>query len=300
MPAFTLFFLIGREHIKMTSIKSLENSSFDAIYGAFSEAFVDYEMQLDKEELKAMLRRRGFIPKLSFGAFLNDKIIAFTFNGIGSFNDKKTAYDTGTGTIKEYRGQGHATKIFEYSIPFLKDAGVTQYLLEVLQHNSKAVSIYKKLGFDVSREFNYFLQENENLRFCSKPSNLNFQTKIIDLAQIDSCSIFCDFNPSWQNSIEAIKRNPVDFKIIGASIEHDLVGYCIFEPNSGDITQIAVDKRYRRNGIGTQLLKEVLKFNLNDSVKIINTKSNCLSITHFLEANSIPLSGKQFEMIKQL
>lgn len=284
----------------MEIIKSLKELSLDEIYGAFSEAFKDYEMQLTKEELKTMLHRRGFVAELSFGAFNNDKLISFTCNGIGFFNGVNTAYDTGTGTIKEYRGQGLATKIFQHSLPYLKEAGVSQYLLEVLQHNTKAVSVYRKLGFEVTRDFNYFLSKNENIKFCSKDVNPNYQIKEIGLSDIEVLRDFQDFNPSWQNSFEAIGRKSGDYNIIGAFNEQDLLGYCILEPGTGDITQIAVGKKYRRNGVGTFLLKEILRYNKFDSVKIINTEVECESITGFLESNSIPLKGKQFEMIKKL
>ena len=90
-----------------------------------------------------------------------------------------------------------------------------------------------------------------------------------------------------------------DFKIIGVFDEYKLV-YCLLESNSGDATQIGVDRKYRRNGIGTQLIKEILKYNLHDLVKIINIETECELITGFLQPNSIPLCGKQFEMIKQL
>jgi len=284
----------------METIKSFKRISFNALFEAFNEAFLDYEVQLNKIELQSMLHRRGFVPELSFGAFKEDKIIAFTLNGIGFFNGVKTAYDTGTGTLKEYRGQGLASKIFSHSIPFLKDAGVSQYLLEVLQHNAKAVSIYKKLGFEVSREFNYFLRNNGNMKFCSKIANPAYKVKRMDLSQAESLSEFCDFNPSWQNSFESIFRKTDDFKAIGMFNDHKPLGYCILETISGDITQIAVDRKYRRKGIGTQLIKEILKYNLHDSVKIINTEVDCESITGFLQSNSIPLCGKQFEMLKQL
>ena len=142
------------------TIKSLKSISFNILFDAFNKAFKDYEIQFNEQELSSMLKRRGFIPELSFGAFDNGKLISFTFNGIGYYNGIYTAYDTGTGTVTEHRGMGLAAKIFNHSIPFLKEAGVSQYLLEVLQHNTKAVSLYKKLGFKVSREFNYFFQKN--------------------------------------------------------------------------------------------------------------------------------------------
>ena len=94
-------------------IKSLSNISFDELFGAFEQAFADYEIQLNKAELMTMLKRRGFNPELSFAVFDGDKIVSFTCNGIGDFNGTPTAYDTGTGTLKDYRGRGLATRIFE-------------------------------------------------------------------------------------------------------------------------------------------------------------------------------------------
>jgi len=281
-------------------IKSLDKLSFDAIYAAFHEAFCDYEMQLSQDELYRMLNRRGFVPELSFAAFNDDQIIAFTLNGIGSYNGIKTAYDTGTGTIKEYRGQGLATEIFNYSIPFLKKAGVSQYLLEVLQHNTKAVSVYRKLGFITSREFNYFVHKKIDIKLVNKAPDKQFHIKQIDFPEKKITSEFWDFTPSWQNDHEAISRAKDDFICFGAFKGPQLTGYCIFEQNSGDITHIAVDKNFRRMGIASSLFEKTLSLNRNENVIIINTEVNCKSITGFLEANSIPVTGQQFEMIKKI
>lgn len=284
----------------MEIIKSLKGISLDLIFNAFQEAFRDYEMQVNKAEFKTMIFRRGFNPELSFAAFKEDKIISFTLNGIGFFNGNKTAYDTGSGTLKEYRGQGLATKIFNYSMPVLKEAGIDQYLLEVLQHNKNAVSVYKKIGFEISREFNYYKLKNEAYRPVSKSLQSVFRIERIPKTESESMIKFYDFNPSWQNSFDAINRNPDDFIIHGVFKEQKLVGYCIFEPVSGDLTQIAVDKEYRRKGIATILLNEVLKHTKTDSFKIINTDTNCESMNKFLNANAIKPTGKQFEMIKLL
>lgn len=284
----------------MIQIKSLKEVRFDLIFKAFNAAFQDYEIQINKIELQSMLKRRGFMPDLSFAAFKGDEIVAFTLNGIGLFDGVKTAYDTGTGTIKEFRGQGLASQIFEYSIPFLKEANISQYLLEVLQHNTKAVSIYKKLGFQVSREFNYFVQKVDELKLNSKKITHTYQFTSADLNQCESMSDFQDFNPSWQNSFESISRDASRFYFMGAYKEDDLVGFCICELSSGDITQILVASTHRREGIASRLLEEALKYNQHDSVKIINTDIECESINAFLLSHSIPKSGKQFEMIKQL
>lgn len=281
-------------------INSLEKESFHSLFIAFNAAFKDYEMQVNEQELGIMLQRRGFNPKLSFGAFDGDKLVSFTFNGIGQFSGRKTAYDTGTGTIKEYRKKGLATQIFEYSIPFLKAEGISQYLLEVLQHNTKAVSIYKKLDFQVSRAFNYFVCKNEDVKLNSLQLDSNYQIKEIELARLRFVSSFWDYYPSWQNSFDSIGRQAGAFKVFGAFEAEKLIGYCIFDAKSGDITQLAVSEEHRRKGIATSLLQEAIAVNQHSGIKLMNSDIKCESTLGFLHSNGISLTGKQFEMIRVL
>ena len=281
-------------------IRSLHNIGFDTLFKAFSQAFADYEVQVDKLQLQAMLTRRGYLPKLSFGAFDEDELVALTLNGIGFFGDIPTAYDTGTGTLAAYHGQGLVTKIFEHSIPYLREADIRQYLLEVLQHNTKAVSVYRNLGFEVSREFNYFIQANEKVNgvMIKPPHSCSIQE--VDVVTCQSTSGFSDFQPSWQNSFESIERTTEAFLCFGAFVENRLMGYCIFEPASGDVTQLVVAPTHRRMGIGTTLLHKALSRNKYATVKVINTDTACVDITNFLKARNIELRGQQFEMIKTL
>jgi len=281
-------------------IKSLTNTNFATIFKAFNQAFADYEMQLNSAQLQSMLKRRGFNPDLSFAAFEDNEVVAFTLNGIGMFNGKSTAYDTGTGTLKEHRGKGLATKIFEYSIPYLRKAGIQQYLLEVLQHNTKAVSVYTNLGFKTTREFNYFIQQKEEINNEIKTTDVPCSVQQIDIEKFDPVFHFWDFHPSWQNSFESIKRAAETFVCLCVFTEKTLIGYCIFEPLSGDLAQIAVDQQYRRKGIASLLLYEIIKLNKNDTIRIINTDIMHNAITEFLSAKNIAVKGKQFEMIKNI
>ena len=284
----------------MIVIKSLANHSIETLYGAFSDAFRDYEITLNQAELQKMIHRRGFDAALSFGAFDGDRLVSFTFNGIGLFNGVKTAYDTGTGTLADYRGQGLAAQVFTESIPHLVAAGVKQYLLEVLQRNTSAVSVYTKQGFAVSREFNYFVQDVAEVKLNVKALPDGYSVREVSLSEIALPNDCWDFSPSWQNSFESINRNPSDFMVIGAFKGNSLVGYGIIEPSSGDITQIAVNGLHRRRGVGSAILKELVERNACDHIKVINTEISCEGITAFLAGNNIVAKGKQFEMIKKL
>jgi len=284
----------------METIHSLENIPDEQLYEAFREAFKDYEMQLNKEELLRMLHRRGFMPQLSFGAFDGDRLVAFTFNGTGRFMDRPTAYDTGTGTVEAYRGKGLAGRIFNHSIPHLKNAGISRYLLEVLQHNESAVSLYRKLGFRVTREFNYFSEETTRHRKVAIRRDPAVRILPVTLSEKKQMREFWDQEPSWQNSFDAVERAPGDFLILGAEREGRLAGYIIFEPASGDITQIAVDPRYRRSGIGSLLLSRALSGNRYHSVKAINYTIDQAGINALMKSFGITMKGKQFEMVKDL
>ncbi len=292
-------------------IRSLAHTGFETLAAAFGAAFAEYEVQITPDELRTMLRRRGFDPALSFAAFDGDgRIAGFTFNGIGILGGQPTVYDTGTGTLPEYRGRGLATQIFEASLPHLRAAGITQYLLEVLQHNTAAVSVYRRLGFEVSREFNYFRSRNSRnadgrIGYAECGSTIR---QVEPAALRDPAPEFWDFTPSWQNSFEAIERTPEDFVTLGAfdgpscdPSDCRLVGYAIFEPASGDITQIAVAKTHRRKGIGSALLKQTLTQNRAPGVKCINTEIGCdEAVAGFLQSHGITPAGRQFEMIKRL
>ena len=279
-------------------IKSLEGVPFDNIFLAFSRAFEDYEVQLNKEQLIKMLKRRGFDPGLSFAVFDSQKIVSFILNGIGHYKGAATAYDTGTGTLKEYRGRGLATELFNYSTPFLRQHNIHQYLLEVIQSNTSAVSVYKSLGFKITREFNYYIREKSKLIRVENGTGKFHVIRPDQLRQLINPSLFWDFYPSWQNGFEAIERDPESFEIIGVYDGHTLTGYCVYDPESGEITQIAVNKNFRRRKIATRLLNIAVSNSLSDNVKIINVESSCDAMNEFLISTGLGIKGKQFEMLK--
>ncbi len=281
-------------------IKPLNTISFDALFNAHAKAFKDYPFQWSKEALRKTALRRGFDTSLSFGAFHENELVSFTMNGIGIFNNVKTAYDTGTGTIEEYRGKGLASNIFEHSIPFLKAAKVQQYILEVLEENKKAYSVYSQQGFVVSRTFGCFRVNMNEWNYLSPAPVKDITLKEIDLGYQQQMETMTDFNLSWQNNFQALLKKPDDFKVIGAFNNNTFIGYGIIEPETGDIPILAVAHQERRKGTGTLILQELKKMNRADIVKIINIESTQDHIKHFIGKNEVPKIVSQFEMIKGL
>lgn len=281
-------------------IRSLKDIDFDTLFEAFEAAFSDYEIHFEKAEVQSILKRRGYNPELSFAAFHNGRIVAFTLNGIGLHDGVLTAYDTGTGTIKDFRGQGVAGEIFNHSIPYLKNVGVKQYLLEVMQDNSKAIGVYQKFGFRITREFLCFRQMREYVDVNDGFTVPGYRFVQIATSKVLASDYFCDFRPSWQNSKESIVRAGDDLVCCGAFYDDELVGYCVSDPSTGDISTIAIDRQHRRKGLATKLLGEALRLSQSDIVKVLNIESTDKSVELFLNKMNIKLSGKQFEMLLPL
>lgn len=277
-------------------IQSLEKTPFPVLYNAFSKAFGEYEVQINSQELFNMLERRGYNPLLSFGAFKNQELVSFILNGTDYYNNQYTAYDTGTGTIPEYRGQNLSSKIFEYATPYLQKAGITHYLLEVLQHNSSAIKIYKNIGFTVQQEYHYYVYQKCDIHIDTKQSNYTLQHPSIQ--EIVDYQIKNPLKVSWQNSSKAILRNPTHFKTLGCYDNNILIAYCICEPQTGDITQLYVHPKFRFQGIASYLLKKAIEYSELDSFKIINVNIQNLAFISLLNKFNIFPNGQQYEMQK--
>jgi ribosomal protein S18 acetylase RimI-like enzyme len=283
----------------MIEIKPLSEISFDELFETHAKAFKDYPFQWSRDALAKTVWRRGYVPSLSFGAFDDSKLVSFTLNGVGDFNGRKSAYDTGTGTVAEYRGKGLASQIFAHSVPYLKAEGISQYILEVLEDNQKAFSVYRQQGFTVSRRFECFRVNTTDWSFTAKKP-VDIELRPIDLSYEKEMAEMHDFLLSWQNNFQALRKNPADFVLIGAFQNEALVGFGIIEPATGDIAQLAVARAYRRQGIGTAIMAKLKERNQADIVKIVNVPDDQNAILQFISASGIPKIVRQFEMIKDL
>lgn len=57
-----------QNHINQTNmeIRNLEHTDFDTLFHGFEKAFADYEIHFEKEEVRSMLKRRGYKSLFKF------------------------------------------------------------------------------------------------------------------------------------------------------------------------------------------------------------------------------------------
>jgi ribosomal protein S18 acetylase RimI-like enzyme len=279
----------------MISYRLLASSDFFTLYNCFLAAFSDYQvdMRMSQEHFAQRIVRDGVRLEISVGAFDDEKMIGFYMNGSGNWLGKQTAYDAGTGVIPEYRGRGIAQELFEFVVPRLKEAGLTQYLLEVLSSNNRAVALYQKLGFVLTRRLAVFRPTRHVRRFDDVPGLSICAVEKADRQRFES---FWDSHPSWQNSMDAVERIADEVKILCAYVADECVGYGIVFRPAANLMQLAVAPGYRRRGIGCRILANFE----TQELKVNNIDEKQKATLAFYEANGFKQVLQQYEMIKNL
>jgi GNAT superfamily N-acetyltransferase len=261
-------------------MRPLTAGDFDAVYEAFTTAFGDYvvPLPLTREQLEAMVTRRGWVPAASVGVFEDERMVAFTLNGV----DGDRGYDTGTGVIPSHRGRGFSRDMLAFSSDRLREHGCTTYILEVIDRNTKAFEIYRREGFEVVRGLQCWRFEAHRLIGSKAHSGFAASRDNWDVA------------PSWQNSTQSIARARDVHVTLG-----DERGSVIVFPNTGDVPQLVVRRDSRRQGIGTQLLEGAAEL-AGKPLRIQNVDERDAGITAFLESIGAVRTVRQWEMTKAL
>ncbi len=236
---------------KTIECRFLRTDDFATLHATFGLAFSDYVVpfQMSEVQFQNHFRLNGVDLTQSVGAYVNEEMIGFTLNAPGPWRGRKTVYDAGTGVVPEARRQGAARKIFEFMRPPFESSGVEQFLLEVIETNTPAISLYESLGFRVTRRL-AILELTEGFVLKRKP---RYETTILETPDWDLLDRFGSGETSWQHSTDSMKRS-IRKVVVGAWDGPRLIGHIAFFPPSGVIAQLAVDEEYRHRGVAVELL----------------------------------------------
>ena len=277
----------------------LSPPDFAALHAALLEAFSDYivPFRLTEDQFKNHIAVNAVDINNSVGAFADGKMVGFTLNGFGLWNDKSTVYDAGTGVFPRFRGKGIATEIFEFMQPALKRNGVRQIILEVIAENEKAVRLYRKMEFRETRRL-LILEQQNPIDYASKSDFIIRQLGAPDWKLLKT---FWDGNTCWQNSVEALNRALTRKIVLGAFRREIPVGYGVVFPKSANIVQLAVDINYRRRGVASLILSEMKKAVGTDKpLRVSNLDENLKCAVEFFTNKNFGETLSQLEMVKTL
>lgn len=244
------------------------SSSFGVFLTEYDDANKLKEIEKDlssltEKNIKLDLKMLSKMP-ISFilvGLRKNVKIFLEEENKVIEF--KKAAYDSGTGTMSYFRGQGFGKTLINDTIENLSKSSIDGFILEVLENNEKAKKLYMDSGFQISRKFYCYriskdqLMENINKILLSIDKNddakTDFLLKIkekISVKKLNSfCSIkskklekFSDFQLSWQNSFDSMKNIFNQLSVLGFYFDKKLIGAGIIQRKTGEIKFFDIDR----------------------------------------------------------
>ncbi len=293
--------MIKKETGMEYEIRNLRDVAFDRIHETMIEAFSDYALDMTymtRDILHNRAIKNGLDLELSSGVFNGGELVGFTLVGLDDWKGERAAFDIATGIIKDHRGKGLARKMFDHSLPGLREKGIKKFLLEVLQVNEPAIKAYKKAGFEITRELYCYILKKENFTGAgAPPAGIEIQNvNPDDLAGLER---IMEWHPSWENSISSVKRIPDGVDIYTASRNGKTLGAIAYYPALDWLLFVVVDKEERRQGIASALLGRILEEDKTGNINLIkinNIQSDDDASIRFFVASGAELYTSQFEM----
>jgi ribosomal protein S18 acetylase RimI-like enzyme len=238
----------------MVLYKSCRDVNFNEIYSAFTMGFSDYIIKLEMP--KEAFEKRFFGPegnelKYSFIAMEANVQVGLILGGIKEYEGIKTMR-CGTLCIHpEYRRQGISQKLFELHKQIAVENGCKQLFLEVIVGNDKAISFYKKQGYEKVYDISYF--SNSSPSSFAENQSRNVEIKEIDYSELKKLGCETqDIHINWQNDLDYIEKL------------EDQVNYGVYEDSKlvaalsgnkrGGINFLWVKPELRLKGIGKSLV----------------------------------------------
>ena len=266
-------------------IRTLENLSFDEIIDCFLRAFGDYMVKMpeDPEYYYHRWKAAGLNYEMSFGAFENNRLVGFILHCIDTRNGHTTAFNTGTGVIPEFRGNRIISAIYDQAIPKIKGEGITKSSLEVIQTNTKALNIYLRNGFVITRDYRCF---QGKLRTQQSPTKI----RAISFDEIDWKQMPNQHLQSWDHQKNSLINGPYQYYEVFSHGEK--IGFFALNPGFGYLALIENFSSDPNNW--DPLISSVGE--LAPQVKINNVDSRLVDKIQALEQGGLKNTINQYEM----
>ncbi len=280
------------------TVKELERGLLTDMYLTFLDSFSDYEIpfRLAKDQfVKKFVEKLKIDFDLSAGVFDTSQGLAgFVFTTINEYNGLKTAYNGGTGVRPRYRGHKLVSVMYDFLIPKFIQAGVKQCILEVLVNNTKAIGVYKNIGFTTTTRYKCFKLE-PHYKFADLPRD--YLIRKVTSPDWACYGRFMDAKTSFLDSKPMIDQNLANETVVEVHFNFECVGYAIYQPALGRISQIAIDPAHRGKGVGKGLVHYLVQTSKNKALTIMNVAAQYKDLTQFFEHVGFKNQLDQYEMM---
>lgn len=285
---------------KSLTYRTLKREDLGQMHRSFLEAFSDYQvdMKMSREAFDdRMLSKLNIDFDISPGVFSGDKLVGFIFQSAYDYESNPCAYNGGTGVIPGHKGQGLTSRMYDFVLPAMKQKGIHKCVLEVLVDNQAAIRAYSKSGFEQTKIFQCLMLKKESLRKTNKTLKGIREVQDFSIAEY---VMLGECQAGMLDQLSQIKHHLTKETVLEYRIDGLLLAYVIFQPSNGRITQLAVRRDHRKNGIGSALVHQVQKLSDSKKLSILNIDKKEAGVINFFRQLGFTQDLQQYEMQKQL
>lgn len=271
-------------------ILPLTNCTLPDLVKVFNDSFADYlvKVQVTEDSLQLKIDSENIKRDISAGCFHNGTLVGFILNAIHEEKGKVAVYNAATGIVPAFRGLKLPYKMYDTFKPLLREKKVNYGILEVICDNIRAVKLYENLGYTKQRLLKCY---SGTISINFSEYNINTQNNIDFIIP----EIFWDVQPSWGHDTHSIGRALDDHTIITIKDNDTILGYAIYT-QTGRVKQLAVQPKYRRQGIGTALL-QYISTDCGCTLSVFNIDEKCNAALDFLSSLGFRHVADQYEMV---
>jgi ribosomal protein S18 acetylase RimI-like enzyme len=240
-----------------------------------------------------MLRQRGFNPQLSRLAVEDGAVEAYWLVGTEAQARPGESYGISVGTRPRARRRGLSRQLWERVAARLRQRGIANHVLEVIETNTRAVPLYEGLGFAKARRVECFKGPAPNE--APGMTGLTFKDVAVDKTETLGAP-WRDWQPTWQNDTPAVGNLGGAMTATLAYNGEAPVAFGYFHQTYGLISQIAVAPVHRRQGIGKALLAHWARAHDKETMVILNIPDTEDATLGFFLALGWENHVNQFEM----
>ena len=248
-------------------IASLGKTNISQIVECLTASFKNYFVKMPSEV--DFWRKRFNAARvdydLSIGCFDDGKLIAFIIHGIDIHNGEKTAFNTGTGVMEDYRGQKLVDKMYDFVFPNLRKNGITKCMLEVIDENERAIRVYERIGFKKDRFLRCYKGE-------AKKVMVDTNVEEIDISDIKSRINHYQKFYSWDNALNAILTGGKMFSTyMIKNLDSEDLGYMVINNTNDALIQLeAFDDKHWMDVLGSvhKVIPNIRINNVDDDRKL--------------------------------
>ena len=228
------------------------------IFKAFNAGFIDYMIQVKMEEgefIDRFFGAEGNDRDLSFIAYNDEKKpVGIVLGGLKINESLKTLRCGGMCVVPEERGKGLAYDLMKLHSDVAKEIGCEQLFLEVINGNDRAVSFYKKLGYEKIYDIFYrsLTVDPDSNNFMG--SELDRHIEHISFDELKEIRALDNSHLPWQYSFEYFCK--LETKYYGYKVSDRLIAG--MAATDVKILYLWVHPDYRRTGIASKLLNSMI------------------------------------------